>query len=179
MRQLWGKTCGKLYIKIKFLSSNRKKWPVVLLFIRRMFWTIYEVLIRSCKTHLCTLPWIFHVKQALKTSSGNFPDMFNELVWEKYFMVSRSHQAFYFLGKFLYHDGVPGSRGNFPDMFNEHVWEKYFMVSSSHQAYYFPQTCSLNLSGKIFDTMGVPRGGYISQTCSSKTPKKILPRFFF
>ena len=47
------------------------------------------------------------------------------------------------------------------------------MVSRSHQAFYFS-----NMSGKIFDTMGVPRGGYISQTCSSKTPKKILPRFF-
>ena len=32
---------------------------------------------------------------------------------------------------------------------------------------YFSQTCSLNMSGKIFDTMGVPRGGYISQSCSS------------
>ena len=52
-------------------------------------------------------------------------------------------------------------------MFNEHVWEIYFMVSRSHQAFYFSQTCSLNMSGKIFDTMGVPRGGYISQTCSS------------
>ena len=65
------------------------------------------------------------------------------------------------------------------DMFNEHVWEIYFMVSRSPQAFYFSQTCSLNMSGKLFDTMGVPREGYISQTCSSKTPKKNLPRFFF
>ena len=66
----------------------------------------------------------------------------------------------------------------FPDMFNEHVWEKYFMVSRSHQAFYFSQTCSLNMSGKIFDTMVVPGEGYISQTCSSKTPKIFIPRFF-
>ena len=48
------------------------------------------------------------------------------------------------------------------------------MVSRSHQAFYFSQ----NMSGKIFDTMGVPGGGYISQTFSSKTPKKIIPGFF-
>ena len=59
------------------------------------------------------------------------------------------------------------SRGYFPDMFNELVWEIYFMVSRTHQAFYFSQTCLLNMSGKIFDTMGVPRGWYISQTGSS------------
>ena len=42
----------------------------------------------------------------------------------------------------------------------------------------FSQICSLNMSGKIFDTMGVPGGGYISQTCSSKTPKIFKPHFF-
>ena len=61
-------------------------------------------------------------------------------------------------------------------MFNEHVWEKYFMVSRSHQAFYFSQTCSLNKSGKISDTMGVPRGGYISQTCSSNFEKIYPPK---
>ena len=33
------------------------------------------------------------------------------------------------------------------------------MVARSHQAFYFSQTCSLNMSGKIFDTMGSPEGG--------------------
>ena len=54
---------------------------------------------------------------------------------------------------------VSASRGNFPDMFNEQVWKKYFIVVRSHQTFFFSQTCSLNKSGKIFDTMGVRGGG--------------------
>ena len=41
--------------------------------------------------------------------------------------------------------------------------------------FFFP----MNMSGKIFDTMGVPGGGYISQTCSSKNTKNFYTPFFF
>ena len=44
-------------------------------------------------------------------------------------------------------------------MFNEHVWGKYFMVLRSHQTFFFSQRCSLNVYGKVFDTMGIPGGG--------------------
>ena len=57
-----------------------------------------------------------------------FPDMFNEHVWEKYFMVARSHQAFYFSqtcslnmsGKFFDIMGSPEG-GTFP----RHVHQKF------------------------------------------------------
>ena len=64
----------------------------------------------------------------------------------------------------------------FPGMFNEHVWEIENVWWDLETMKYFSQTCSLNMSGKNFDTMWVPEGGYISQTCSSKFEKIYPPK---
>ena len=63
----------------------------------------------------------------------------------------------------------------FSDKFNEHVWENFFMVS---QAFYISQTCSLNKSGNIFDTMGVPGGVTFPRHVHKKHETKFIPRFF-
>ena len=55
------------------------------------------------------------------------------------------------LGKIFHDFEVPSNVFIFPDMFIEHAWEK-------------------------FDTMVVPGGGYISQTCSSKFEKIYPPK---
>ena len=48
------------------------------------------------------------------------------------------------------------------------------MVSRSHQTF-FSQTCSLNISGKIFDTMGVTGGGTFPRHVHQNL-RKIIPR---
>ena len=95
------------------------------------------------------------------------PPLTHRGAWEVliYFFV-RFHdpdQGFHFSSEI-------NSRGIFPDMSNEYVWEKYFMVSRSHQTFFF------HMSGKNLDTMGVPGGWYIAQTCSSNFEKIYPPK---
>ena len=52
------------------------------------------------------------------------------------------------------------------------------MVSRAHQAFYFSHTCSLNVSGKFFDTMGVPGGGTSPRQVHQIYQTFLYPHFF-
>ena len=89
-----------------------------------------------------------------------FPDMFNEHVWEKYFMVVRSHQAGYIS----------------QTCSSEHAWEKFWHQGGPRRGVHFPDMFIKNADffSHFFFSNGLGVGADVSRRLRSQDHRNFL-----